>query len=216
MSTKRIIIVIVLFLLGVAATAGLRTFNKMETKDIESATKISGGMTVGSFLNQKEGDRAIYTGSISATDPVSLKGENGQYIKIKLDHERKERVYNNDEDKWETTRRTISKESEKCKELLLDDVKVPYSKVHSLPEEQETERSGDDEYIYTYTPAVVDGTFYIKCKDGDIESVKYFESVDVAGETSKTNTVAIVCVWLILIIISAVIIVTGVKGKKGK
>jgi hypothetical protein len=66
MSGKKIIIIIVMFLSGVAATAGLRTFNSKETKDIENATKISGGMTVGSFLKDGQGDRAIYTGSISA------------------------------------------------------------------------------------------------------------------------------------------------------
>ncbi len=216
MSGKKIIIIIVMFLSGVAATAGLRTFNSKETKDIENATKISGGMTVGSFLKDGQGDRAIYTGSISAVDPVSVKGENEKYIKVKLEIEREEEVYNEDKDKWETTKETVSKESDKCKDLLLDDVNVPLSKVHELPEEHETEKSGEKIYEYTYTPAVVEGTFYISSKDGKIESVKYFKSVDVAGETNKTNILAIGCIWRVLIVIALVIIVTDVKGRKLK
>lgn len=214
MSAKKILIVIVLFLLGIALTVGMRAFNKRETEDINSAIKISGGMTVGDFLKEQNGDRAVYTGNITAVNPVTLKDAKDKYIKIKLEVEREEEVYNEDKDKYETTRETVSKESEKCKELILDDVNVPLSKVHELPEEHETEKSGDKTYEYTYTPSVVEGTFYIKSKKGEIESVKYYKSVDVAGENNKTNIMAIVCIWLILIVIGAVIIVTDVKGRK--
>nr|WP_316617984.1 hypothetical protein [uncultured Ruminococcus sp.] len=214
MSAKKILVVIVLFLLGMASTAGMRAFNKRETADIDSATKISGGMTVGSFLKGQEGERAIYTGSISAVDPVTVEDAKDKYIKIRLEVEREEEVYNEDKDKYETTRETVSIEEHDCEELLLDDVNVPFSKVHELPKEHETEKSGDKTYEYTYTPSVVEGTFYIKSKKGEIESVKYYKSVDVAGENNKTNIMAIVCIWLILILIGAVIIATDVKGRK--
>lgn len=214
MSGKKILVLILMLLAGVGATAGMNALNNRETQEIEGATKISGGMTVGGFLKDNQGDRAIYTGSISAVDPVSVNGEKEKYIKVKLEVEREEEVYNEDKDKWETTKETVYKETEKCKDLLLDDVNVPLSKVHELPEEHNEEKSGDKTYEYTYIPSVVEGTFYIKCKDGEIDSVKYYKSVDVAGENKKSNLLAIVFIWLILIVIGAVIIATDVKGRK--
>ena len=99
---------------------------------------------------------------------------------------------------------------------MLDDVKIPLSKVHELPETYEKDRDGDEIYEYTYIPSVVEGTFYISSKDGTIESVKYFKSVDVAGETNKNNILAILCIWFVLIVIAVIIIVTDVKGRKVK
>lgn len=214
MGIRKIIIIIALFLVGVASTAGMREWNKRQTKEIESAVKISSGMTVGGFLSRKDGDRAIYTGSISAVDAVSLPDRDETYIKIEYEHEREERIYNEDEDRWEQTTETVSSRTEECKELLLDDVNIPYSKVSGLPKEHKTETSGDDIYKYTYIPSVVDGTFYIQSKDGKIELVTYYQSENVAAENEKTNNGAIGFIWLIIIVIVVIIIVMDAKKRK--
>ena len=67
---------------------------------------------------------------------------------------------------------------------------------------------------FSYVPARVDGTFFIKCKDREVSSVQYFQSTDVAGESSRLFGIARVIIWLVVIALEIYLVVDVIKTTK--
>ena len=132
--------------------------------------------------------------------------------------EQEQKIYNEEEDKYEYEEETISDRSASCEEIEIDDAVVSYDDFHSLPREEEVYTEGADnnrmKTTYTYIPESVDGTFFIKVKDGEISSVEYYKSEDVSKESSAGFGLAIVLIWLTVIVIEIILIVKIVKMNK--
>ena len=138
-------------------------------------------MSVAEFVDDTDNGAAIYTGAVTAVDPVTVKGEDGAYIMIRRKVEQERKIYNEEEDKYEYEDETLYDRSATCEKIDIDGVIASYDDFHSLPRKEEvyTEGAKDDQRktTYTYIPESVDGTFFIKVEDGEISSVEYYRSV---------------------------------------
>ena len=215
---KRLIAAGIIAAVGVVLTIILLIAEKNVQSNIRSARVLHESMSVGQFLEQMDGDTAIYRGSISAVDGAKINGEDGEYIKIERLIEREREVFNSDKDRWETEYKKISDDKAHSKEIRIDDVTVKYSVFSGLPEDRNVEKEGDRRYTYTTIPYKVEGSFLIKSKDGSIASVKYFSSDDMEGETSDTYGIGIFLLWVLVMGIDGYLLYkynqTRGKGKK--
>lgn len=203
--------------IGLVLTVILGAVGKAKQGDI-AATTVLDDMSVAEFIDDTNNGAAIYTGTATAVDPVTVKGEDGAYIMIRRKVEQEQKIYNEEEDKYEYEEETISDRSASCEEIEIDDAVVSYDDFHSLPREEEVYTEGADnnrmKTTYTYIPESVDGTFFIKVKDGEISSVEYYKSEDVSKESSAGFGLAIVLIWLTVIVIEIILIVKIVKMNK--
>ncbi|MBR4759581.1 MAG: hypothetical protein IK078_05470 [Lachnospiraceae bacterium] len=215
---KRLIAAGIIAAVGVVLTIILLIAEKNVQSDIRSARILDDGTTVGQFLEQMDGDTAIYRGSISAVDGAQIYGEDGKYIKIERLIEREREVFNSDKNRWETEYKKISDDKAHSKEIRIDDVTAKYNVFSSLPEERNVEHDGDRRCTYTTIPFEVEGSFLIKSKDGSIASVKYFSSDDMEGETSDTYGIGIFFLWLLIIVIDGYLLYkyNQARGKRKK
>lgn len=214
---NRIIALIVVPVAGVALTLALGFAGNSRQNELKSATVLD-TTSVGEFLKQNDNDKAIYTGKIKAVDPVSIKEESGEYIQLHRTVERVEEVYDEEKDKYETKTKTISNDSANCDEIEIDDVVVKYSAFHGLPLYGETKTEGAKsnqlQTEFSYVPAELEGTFFLKCKNGEVSSAEYFKSTDVAGESSKAFSLARIIMWAIIIAIVIYLVYDIIKTSK--
>ena len=208
---------IVIPVIGIIITVLIGFAEKSKQGDIASATVLD-SQSVGDFLGENQNGGAIYTGTISAVDSASIRGEDGDYIYIHRKVENEREIYNEETEKYERETTTYSDDSDHCDEIMIDDVVAKYSVFHSLPQYSENHSDGakSNKMIttYTYTPSSVEGTFFIKCKDGEISSAEYYKSADVAGESQKGFGVAKVLIWLAIIAIEIYLIVKIISAAK--
>ena len=211
---SKIIWAIVLPVIAIVLTLIIGAVGAAKQGDIADATVLD-DMTIGDFLDKEGSGAAIYTGTASAVDPVTLKDEDGEYIMIRKRVEQIQKVRNEEDDKYEEETTELYDSSEHCEEIELDDMIIVYDVFHSLPKETERYSEGPDtnefRTEYTYIPASVDGTFYIKCSNGDVDSIDYYESEDVGQQSKSRFGLAIVLIWLAVIIIDVIMIVKIVK-----
>ena len=174
--------------------------------------------SIGDFLAENGNGAAIYSGTIRAVDPVSIRQESGEYIMASRKVEQEETTYDKEKDKYETDTRTISDDYDYCHEIEIDDVTLPYKKFHSLPEYTNTSSEGARNNLrkttFSYTPSSLEGTFFLKCRNGGVASVQYYDSPDVAGENRKGFSMARLLICIAVIVIEAVIICSIVKTSK--
>lgn len=210
----RIIGIVVTAVIGLVLTVILGAVGKAKQGDIAAATVLD-DMSVADFVDDTGNGAAIYTGTVTAVEPVTVKGEDGAYIMIRRKVEQEQKIYNEEEDKYEYEEETISDRSASCEEIEIDDAVVSYDDFHSLPREEEVYTEGADnnrmKTTYTYIPESVDGTFFIKIKDGEISSVEYYKSEDVSKESSAGFGLAIVLIWIAVIVIEIILIVKIIK-----
>ncbi len=213
----RIIAAAVVPVIGIAISLAVGFAGKSKQDDISSATVLS-GQSVGQFIEENDNGSAIYTGTVTAVDPAGIRGESGDYIYIHRKIENEQKIYNDETGKYDTEKYTISDDSDSCDEITIDDVSASYNCFHSLPTYSEEHKDGADSNLmktsYSYTPASVPGTFFIKVKNGEISSVDYYKSADVAGESRKGFGLAKVLIWLIIIVIEILLIVKIIKTGK--
>ena len=195
----------------------LNAMGNSRQTELGSATKLD-SMSVGEFLAQNENGSAIYTGTIKAVDPVSIRQESGEYISLHRKVEQVEKIYDKEKDKYETDTKTISDKRGNCDEIEIDGVVVRYSSFHDLPSYEQTDSEGADSNLrkttFSYTPASVDGTFFLKCKNGEVYSVQYFKSEDIAGESKKAFDIARIIIWAVIIVIEIYLIYDIIKTSK--
>ncbi len=210
----RIIGAVITAVIGLALTVILGAVGKAKQGEIASASVLD-DMSVAEFVDDTDNGAAIYIGTVTAVDPVTVKGEDGAYIMIRRKVEQERKIYNEEEDKYEYEEETLSDRSASCEEIEIDDAVVSYDDFHSLPREEEVYTEGADnnrmKTTYTYIPESVDGTFFIKVKDGEISSVEYYRSEDVSKESSAGFGLAIVLIWIAVIVIEIILIVKIVK-----
>lgn len=206
----KIILAIVLPVAGLVLSGIIGAAGASKNSEIASATVLD-GITVGDFLDENPNGSAIYTGSANAADPVSVKGADGEYISIDVTVEQIRKELNKETDKYEEEITELSHRKDHCEQIELDDMIIVYDVFHRLPEENEVYKEGPEsnefKTTYKYIPRIVDGTFFIKCKDGDIDSIEYYESADVGKESSRTFGLALVIIWLIVIVVEIMTIV---------
>ena len=214
-----IIAVIVLLVAGVAITLLLNFISNMRQSEIAEATVLD-SMPISEFLAQNETGSAIYTGEIKAVNPVVSKEEGGEFISFMRKAEREEKIYNEKEKKYETKTTALPRESEDdfCQDIEIDDVVVPYKYYHDLPSYSKTDYEGADsnriKTTFSYTPSHLEGTFFLKCKNGEVSSAQYYGSEDVAGESKKGFNIARAIIWIIIIGIEIYLILGIVRSSK--
>ena len=210
----RIIGAVITAVIGLALTVILGAVGKAKQGEIASASVLD-DMSVAEFVDDTDNGAAIYTGTVTAVDPVTVKGEDGAYIMIRRKVEQERKIYDEEEDKYEYEYETLSDRSATCEKIDIDEVIASYDDFHSLPRKEEvyTEGAKDDQRktTYTYIPESVDGTFFIKVEDGEISSVEYYRSEDVSKESSAGFGLAIVLIWIAVIVIEIILIVKIVK-----
>lgn len=213
----RIIWAIILPVVGVVLSVAIGFAGKSKQGEIASATVLD-TQSVGEFLNENGNGTAVYTGTASAADPVSLRDEDGEYIRISRKIEEEFKVRDNETDKVDTETNLVSDDFECCDEITLDDVTIPYSVFHDLPSGTDTNNDKRGDYniktTYSFIPASVDGTFLIKAASGEIVSAEYYKSNDIAGESSKVFSLAIVLIWIVIIAIEVFLIIKTVRIAK--
>ena len=180
-------------------------------EDIKKATRIEDGKTVGGFINAGDGSHAIYTGSVSAVDPVYREDLGGIYYQYTVNETTEK--WDSDEEKWIEKTKTVSDEKKHCRELQMDDVVIPYSVAKSLPVDMKHKKREDRDYYYKETPKTVDGTFLIEVKDGAVRSAKFYDSEDVAGKVKGAYSGWIVFIWIVGGVVMIVMLVQLNKGK---
>ena len=214
---SKIIALVVLPLAGVVLTLLLGVIGKSRQTELESATVLD-QMSVGEFLAQNKNGTAVYTGSIKAVDPVISSEEGGEYIRYRRTIEHVEKIYDEENDKYDTYTTTISDDSDQCNEIEIDDVVIPYSSFHDLPSYTDTESEGASSNQFrtefSYVPSIVDGTFFLKCKDGKVSSADYFKSADIAGESKSAFNVARIIIWLLVIAVEIFLVFDVIKTTK--
>ena len=214
---SKIIALIVLPLVGVALTLLLGALGKSRQTELESATVLD-GVSIGEFLAQNGNGTAVYTGTIKAVDPAVSSDEGGEYIKYRRTVEQVEKIRDEENDKYDTVTTTLSDDMDHCSEIKIDDVIVDYSAFHELPSYADTKTEGASsnqfKTEFSYTPAQVDGTFYLKCKDGKVSSAQYFASDDIAGENKSSFNLARIIIWLLVIAIDIFLVVDVIKTTK--
>ncbi len=213
----RIISLIVVPVAGVIITLLLSSIGKGRQNDIASA-EVLDSTHISEFLEQNESGSAIYTGTIKAADPVRIKSENGEYIEMKRTVEQEQKIYDKESDKYETKTRTISNYHDNCSEIEIDDVTVPYKAFHNLPSYSDTHSEGAANNLTKttifYTPSPIDGTFLLKCENGEISSAQYYESSDAAGESKKEFGAGRIIIWILVIIIEIYLVFGIIKVSK--
>ena len=214
---SKIISLAVVPVIGIVLTIIISAVGSSRQSELSSATVLD-TMSVGEFLAQNGNGSAIYNGTIRAVNPVSIRQEGGEYIYIRRTVEQVQKIYDKESDKYETQTNTISDDRENCQEIEIDDVVVSYSSVHSLPSYGQTDYEGPNSNQFkidvSYTPATIDGTFFIKCKDGEVSSVQYFESADVSGESKRAFDIAKIIIWIFIIAIEIYLVVDVIKTGK--
>ena len=210
---SKIVWAAVLPVVAIVLTLIIGAVGAAKQSDIADATVLD-GMTLGDFLDTEGNGNVIYTGTAIAVDPVTEKDEDGEYIMIRKRVEQIQKV-RNEEDKYEEETTELYDQSEHCEEIELDDMIIVYDVFHSLPKETERYSEGPDNNEfrteYTYIPASVSGTFYIKCSNGDVDSIDYYESEDIGQQSKSRFGLVIVLIWLAVIIIDVIMIVKIVK-----
>jgi len=211
---SKIILAIALPVAAIVLTLIIGAIGAKKQGDIADATVLD-NMTIGDFLDSEGSGAAIYTGTARAVDPVTDKDEGGEYIKIRRRVEQIQRVRNEKEDKYEEETTELSDRSAHCEEIELDDMIIVYDVFHSLPEVTKSNSEGPESNEfrteYTYIPSIVEGTFYIKCSNGDVDSIDYYESEDVGQQSKSRFGLVIVLIWLAVIVIEVIAIVRIVK-----
>lgn len=214
---SRIVFLAVVPVVGVALTLVLGFVGDSRQNELKSATVLD-KKTVGEFLDEEQNGKAIYTGTIKAVDPVSIREENGEYIELRRTVERVEKTYDEEEDKYDTKTETISNDMDHCDEIEMDDVVVKYTAFHGLPTYGDTKTEGADsnqlKTKFSYVPSKVEGTFFLKCKNGEVSSAQYFESTDIAGESKKGFNLARIIIWVLLIAIEVFLVYDIIKTSK--
>ncbi len=214
---SKIIWAVVLPVVAIIITLLIGVAEKSKQSDIAAATVLD-SQSVGEFLEENENGTAIYTGVISAVDPVSVKGDDGEYMMIRVKVEQEQKIYDEDADKYVTETTTLSNRSAECDEIEIDDVTADYSVFHSLPQESNSYSEGANsnkrKTTVTFIDPTVEGTFLIKCKNGEISSAEYYKTTDVAGESQKGFGIAIVLIWLVIIAIEIFLIVKIISSSK--
>ncbi|ETP73826.1 hypothetical protein UYO_0080 [Lachnospiraceae bacterium JC7] len=197
---SKFVSLIALPIIGVALTLFLGLLGDTRQNELATATVLD-SMSIGEFLKKNWNGSAIYTGTIKAVDPVSIIEESGEYIELRRTVERIEKI--TEKDKTETQTSTISDDSLSCDEISIDDVIAPYRIFHDLPSYGNTSSEGPDSNLvktdFSYVPSTVEGTFFLKCKDGVINSAQYFKSTDVAGESQNAFTLGRTLLWIIIV-----------------
>ena len=93
-----------------------------------------------------------------------------------------------------------------------------YRSFHGLPLYEDTQSEGADSNLrkttFSYIPASVDGTFFLKCKNGEVNSVQYFESEDIAGESKKAFDMARIIIWAVIVAIEIYLVYSIIKTSK--
>ena len=206
-SRKSMIIALaVLPVVGVAITLLLGGIGKSVESEIAEATVLD-SMSIGEFLEQNETGAAIYTGGIKAVDPVACEYEDGEYIYFDRKVEQETKIYDKKADEYQTETTLISSDGDYSGEIAIDDVVLPYDVFHGLPVKTRTSTEGAKSNLYKttfrYTPRIVDGTFYLKCKNNEVNSARYYESADVAGEVGSGFGTARVIMWILIIGVSS-------------
>ncbi len=213
----KIISLIVLPVAGVVITLLLSGAGKAKQNEIAEAT-VLGSMPVGEFLEDNESGSAIYTGKIEAIDPAISLDESGEYISYHHKVVREVTIREKDSDKIETETTTISDDSDSCSKIKMDDVVVPYKCFHSLPLYSTTKAEGaaSNQLVttFSYTPSKVEGTFLLKCKNGEVTSAQYYESADVAGEINRGFGMARTIIWILIVAIEIFLVVDIIKTTK--
>lgn len=208
---------IIIAAIGLVLTIIMGAAGKAKQGDIESATVLK-DMSLEEFISENDNGAAIYTGAIYAVDPVTLKGESGSYIMFRRKVEQKTKEYNEDEDKYEYDTQTLSDRSKNCEKVEIDGVEVDYDDLHSIPKEEERFTDGADsnqmQTTYTYISDGLEGTFFIKVKDGKVSSAEYFSSEDVSAQSKAGFGMVIVMIWLIVIVAEIVFVVKFIKTNK--
>ncbi len=213
----KVILAVVIPVVGIILTVLIGFAQKSKASDLASATVLD-SQSISEFLNENPDGSAIYTGTISAVRPVSVRGEDGEYIMISRKIERETKEYDEESQKYVRDTQTISDDSDHCDEIEIDDITLPYSKFSDLPRSSDTYSDGADsnkiKTTYSYIPASIDGTFFLKCKGGDVDSAEYYASRDVAGESQKGFGAATAFMWLAIIVIEIVLIVKIISVSK--
>lgn len=212
---SRFVSLIALPVIGVAITLFLGVLGDTRQNELASATVLD-SMSVGEFLEKNGNGSCIYTGTIKAVDPVSSMEESGEFIEYRRKVERIEKI--TDKDKTETKSSIISDDSASCDEIEIDDVIVKHRAFKDLPSYGKTDSEGPDSNIvktdFSYVPSSVEGTFFLKCKDGEVSSALYFKSQDVAGESRKAFDLGRVLLWIIVIGLEIYFVVDLIKINK--
>lgn len=214
---SKIICAAVLPVIAIVITILIGFAEKSKQGDIASA-KVLDSMSVGEFLEDNENGTAIYTGQIRAVDPVSVKGIDGEYMMISVKIEQEQKYYDDEAEKYVTDTTTLRNDYDNCDEVEIDDVVASYSVFHSLPQNNKTHSEGANsnkrKTTVTSISRIVEGTFLLKCKNGEISSAEYYKSTDVAGESQKGFTIAKVLIWLLIAAIEIYMIVKLVSVSK--
>lgn len=213
----QIIAMIIVPVIGIVITLIVNFAGNSRQAEIEAAAVLD-SMSVGEFAGQNANGTAIYTGTVSAVDPVSTRRKNGDYIYYHHKVEQVTKVYHKESDKYDTSTMTLSDESDTCREIAIDDVILPYAAFKNLPVYGETSNEGaDNNYektTFSYTPYSVDGSFFLKCKDGKVSSASYYASSDVAGESRKIYNSARIIMWAAIIVIEICLVISVINTSK--
>ena len=214
---SKIIALAVVPVVGVVLLLALNAAGKSRQSEIASATVLD-SESVGQYLAQNSTGSAIYTGTIKAEDPVTLSEEGGEYIMFRRKVEQEQKIYDKENDKYETETRTISDDSDSCKRIKIDDVVAPYSAFHDLPvfgdDHSDGAASNQIKTSFSYVPAMVDGTYFLKCENGEVSSVRYYKSADVAGESERGFSIAKAIIWIFIIVIEIYLVFDIIKTTK--
>lgn len=212
---SRFVSLIALPVIGVAITLFLGVLGDTRQNELASATVLD-SMSVGEFLEKNRDGSAIYTGTIKAVDPVSSMEESGEYIEYRRKVERIEKI--TEKDKTETKSSTISDDRDSCDDIAMDDVIVKHRAFQDLPSYGQTSSEGPDSNLvktdFSYVPSSLEGTFFLKCKNGEVSSAQYFKSEDIAGESKKAFDLGRGLLWIIVIGLEIYFIVDVIKITK--
>ncbi|MCR5687614.1 MAG: hypothetical protein K6G58_06295 [Lachnospiraceae bacterium] len=214
---SKTIALIVLPCVGVAISLLLSGAGKIKQTEISEATVLD-SMSIGEFLEQNANGSAIYTGDIKAVDPAICSEESGEYISFHHTIKQEITIYDEKSEKYETETTTISDESDSCPKIEIDNIIVPTGRFHDLPVYSKTRSEGaasnQFKTNFSYTPAHLEGTFFLKCKNGEVASVRYYESADVAGEINNRFSIARVIMWIFIIGIEVFLVIDIIKTSK--
>ena len=214
---SKIISLAVVPVAGLVLTLILGAVGSSRQSELESATVLD-RMTISEFLGENPNGSAVYTGQIKAVDPAISLEEGGEYIEYRRTVEQVVKIYDEEKDKYDTQTTTVSNDSDSCSKIEISDVVVRHNSFHGLPTYGDTRSEGADsnqfKTDFSYVPARLEGTFYIKCKDGEVSSVQYFESSDISGESQRGFATARIIIWILIAGIEIFLVYDVIKTSK--